>query len=324
MKKFLISAYISFSALTLIPPIAAGLLLPRKPPESAAAFAAHSAVGTSERRISVLDSKRGKVSDVNLEEYLIGVLAGEMPAEYELEALKAQAVAARTYIMHKSAAPAPEHPDAVVCSNPEHCKAWLSDDDCTEKWGALSADTYRAKLSRAVFETKGEYMIYEGEPIEAVFFASCGGRTENSSDVWGGARDYLKSVSSPETADAVKSEVKISFDEFCKILKSLNPDINLGAGAPAFGEILRTEGGSVNSWEVGGKHFGGTELRAAFGLKSANFTPSRTEDEIVFSVTGSGHGVGMSQLGANLMAKNGKKYTEILTHYYSNIQIVKK
>ena len=326
MKKFL-TAFILLPMLILILPIIAALRFPRLRTVPAAAVAAvrYAALG-GEPRISVLDVTHGRLSDVGMEEYLTGVLAGEMPAEYESEALRAQAVAARTYIMHKIGTSCAEHPDAVVCNNPAHCKAWLSDEDCAARWKGADAAAYREKLRRAVWDTRGEYMAYDGKPIEAVFFAMCGGRTESSAEIWGGERPYLKSVESRGDLDApnLRSEVTVDNNRFCEIIRAADPAAVIDASAPNIGSTTRTEGGSVAEMEIGSRKFRGTQLRELFGLKSANFTLSQSGGNMVFSVTGNGHGVGMSQYGANRMAKEGKKYTEILAHYYSNIQIVKK
>lgn len=270
--------------------------------------------------ISVLDEKSGKVQKWDTEEYLVGVLAAEMPVSFELEALKAQAVAARSYIISRMNSRPKKHPSADVCTSSAHCKAWLSDGEMREKFGK-SYDEYTKKLRGAVFATAGEYMEYDGNAVEAFFFASSGGRTENSEEVWGGSLPYLKSVASEgeELAAELSSETAVGKDEFFAVMESA------GAGADCtIGAIWRTEGGSVSEIEIGGKRFRGTKIRQLFGLKSANFTVKDCGDEVVFSVKGSGHGVGMSQFGANLMAKQGKKYTEILMHYYTNIQIVKK
>lgn len=327
MKKRLFLVHAMFSAAPILIPALIALSVPRTPAKSAAGREpAVSVSAKSEDRISVLDSKSGLLSNVGIEEYLVGVLAGEMPAEYELEALKAQAVAARTYIMYKSLSVSEEHPDAVVCSNPAHCKAWLSVEECADKWSGANAELYAEKLRRAVSETSGEYMTYDGAPIEAVFFAVCGGRTEASEDVWGGKRPYLRSVESEGdlSCENLCSEVRVSTESFRDIIMNANPKAEIDISAPSFSEISRTDGGSTAELTIGGQSFSGTELRAMFGLKSANFTLSQDGGEMVFSVKGNGHGVGMSQYGANFMARHGTKYTEILSHYYSNIQIVKK
>ena len=169
-------------------------------------------------------------------------------------------------------------------------------------------------------------MVYDGQVVEAFFFAESGGRTESSEDVWGGDRPYLKSV--PSEGDiyspSLYSEASFTVSEFWDTLSAFNGSVIPCIGAPIIGEITRTEGGCVAKISLGGQSFKGSEIRSLFGLKSANFTVKADESNVVFSVIGNGHGVGMSQYGANYMARTGKKYTEILTHYYTNIQIVKK
>ncbi len=262
---------------------------------------------------------------VNIEEYLPGVIAAEMPASYESEALKAQAVAARSYIFYKLDIVSPEHPDAAVCDNPNHCKAHISETDARAKWAKSDADHYWEKIVNAVDSTRGEYMICGDEVVEAFFFAQSGGRTENSEDVWGESRPYLKSVESPENSSSQSSisTKELTFREFRKALNTLHPEITVNGSAPVIGEIIRTQGQSVKTVSIDKTVFTGKELRTIFGLKSANFTVELAQNSVVFSVIGYGHGVGMSQTGANEMAKNGEKYTEILSHYYTNIQIMK-
>ena len=275
--------------------------------------------------LTVYNTASQKTEYVNIEEYLPGVIAAEMPASYEFEALKAQAVAARSYIFYKLDTISPEHPEAAVCDNPNHCKAHISKSDAKAGWSKANADRYWNKIVNAAGATRGEYMVCGDEVVEAFFFARSGGRTENSEDVWGESRPYLKSVESPETPSAKNnlSTKELTFLEFRKLLNKHNPQIAINNFAPIIGEISRTEGQSVKSVTIDNVPFIGKELRTIFGLKSANFTIILSQNSVVFSVIGYGHGVGMSQSGANEMAKNGKKYTEILSHYYTNIQIMK-
>ncbi len=279
----------------------------------------------SSAEISFLDTKSGKTTTINIEEYLPGVLAAEMPASYELEALKAQAVAARSYIISRINSLSDAHPKATVCTDPSHCKAWLSKKDAFDKWGENNREAYWNKLCEAVNATRSEYMICEDSVVQAFFFANSGGRTESSEDVWGGNLPYLRSVASEwdSTAPDAISEVSVPIEEFWSTLKSFNHSVVPNQGAPQISNLSLTQGGSVAEMTIGGQRFKGTEIRSLFGLKSAKFTISTNENHVLFSVIGNGHGVGMSQYGANCMAKIGKKYTEILSHYYTNIQIVK-
>lgn len=274
--------------------------------------------------ITFLDTVENKVKKMGLEEYLVGVLAAEMPAEYHIEALKAQAVAARSYILKKTETENPDHKSADVCDDPKHCKGYIDEETARQRWSDKKEDEYIEKLKKAVFETRGEYMIYDGETVEAFFFARSGGRTENSGEVWGEDRGYLKSVESegdllhPQAFE----EMSFSNDDARNRLSAKDSRMGYGDKALAVKVLSRTEGGSVEELEIDGCIFKGAEIRSLFGLKSANFTVSTTENEIIFKTAGFGHGVGMSQYGANYMAENGKNYTEILSHYYSNIQIV--
>ena len=279
----------------------------------------------SSAEISFLDTKSGKTTTIDIEEYLPGVLAAEMPASYELEALKAQAVAARSYIISRINSPSDSHPKATVCTDPNHCKAWLSKEDAFDKWNKKNREIYWNKLCEAVNSTRSEYMICENNVVQAFFFANSGGRTESSEDVWGGNLPYLRSVASEWDSNApdVISEVSVPVEDFWSTLKSFNPSVVPNQGAPQIINLSLTQGGSVAEMTIGGQCFKGTEMRSLFGLKSAKFTMTANETHVFFSVIGNGHGVGMSQYGANCMAKMGKKYTEILSHYYTNIQIVK-
>lgn len=275
--------------------------------------------------LTVYNTASQKTEYVNIEEYLPGVIAAEMPASYESEALKAQAVAARSYIFYKLDTTSPDHPDAAVCDNSSHCKAHISKSEAKAKWSSTDADRYWEKIVEAVDATHGEYMVCDDEVVEAFFFAQSGGRTENSEDVWGESRPYLKSVESPENLSSQNnlSTKTLTFLEFRKILNNHNSKITVNSSAPVIGKISRTQGQSVKAITIDSITFTGREMRTIFGLKSANFTITLSQNSVIFSVIGYGHGVGMSQSGANEMAKNGKKYTEILSHYYTNIQIMK-
>lgn len=308
--------------ISLILPIALGLCNPLsadKMPESSDI----APEGSESVSVSCLNAETNTVSLVSLEEYLVGVLAAEMPANYEFEALKAQAVAARSYILSRTTRENPDHPTAAICTSPIHCKGWLSEADAKANWKTEEQLLNWEKLKAAVDATRGEYMIHDDAVVEAFFFSSGGGRTENSEDVWQAELPYLRSVESPEIPSESLSQISFSNSEF---IRKINPYMNepLATGTvPIISDVSRTDGGSVASLTVCGKVFRGTQIRSIFGLKSANFTVIVEGDSVRFDVIGSGHGVGMSQKGANLMAKNGKKYTEILSHYYTNIQIAK-
>ena len=265
----------------------------------------------------------GESVETTMAEWLPGAVAGEMPAGFEPEALKAQAVAARTYILHLMASPKAAHPDAAVCDDPGCCKAHLTEEQMRENWGADYEANY-AKILSAVTETDGQYLTYDGEPIEALFHSSSAGMTEDAAAVWN-ARPYLVSVDSPETADDVPNyvtSVTVSAADFAAAVTGAYPEIQL-SGEPAFwlGAVTRDASGRVESADVGGTLIPGTELRTLFDLRSTAFTLDYTDDGFLFTVTGYGHGVGMSQYGANVMAENGSDYTEILAHYYPGTEL---
>ncbi|MBQ8587823.1 MAG: stage II sporulation protein D [Clostridia bacterium] len=269
--------------------------------------------------IDVYFASFDEVIDMPREDYILGVLMAEMPAEFELEALKAQAVAARTYLAQKISTSSSDgrHKGGDICTDSSHCQAYVSEKDAKEKWGK-NASLYFEKCKNAVKSTKGVIAVYNGEPIKAVFHAYAGGKTENAEDVWGSDVAYLKSVASPgdEYAPKFHTEAEFSIDEFKgKLAESHGVNFT----DSLIGDISRSEGGAVLSIELGDKVLKGSEVRTVFGLRSSSFDIIPCEDTVVFKVTGYGHGVGMSQYGANYYAKNGDSYMEILKKYYSGI-----
>lgn len=275
--------------------------------------------------VTVLNAGTGEEMTLPMEEYIKGVVAAEMPASFELEALKAQAVAARTYTANHMGEGAHEgHPNADACTDFTHCKAYKSEADAKADWGT-DGDKNWAKISSAVDETAGEIVVYEEKPIDAVFHAAAAGKTADAADVWGAEIPYLQSVQSggEEEMNDYETSVNVSFAEFCRILKEAHPDIGISEPSQ-IGEPSVGSGGYVKSVEIGGVNVKGTELRSLFSLRSTAFRISTTDDAVTFSVTGYGHGVGMSQYGANAMAKRGATYKEILTAYYTGTTVEKR
>ena len=272
--------------------------------------------------IRVYFTSEDKVKTMKTEEYIRGVLMAEMPAEFEIEALKAQAVAARSYMAEKSKNTVKDdvHPDADVCTDSSHCQAYLSDTDAKAKWGK-NADKYFDKCCNAVESTAGVVAVYNDEPIKAVFHSVSGGKTENASDVWSGNVSYLKSVDSPgeESSPKYESTAEFTMDEFKSKLKQ---ELSIEYSGE-IGNVIRSEGGAVKSMQISGNTVKGTDMRRVFGLNSANFEIKIVDDTVVFSVIGYGHGVGMSQYGANHCAKQGMNYKEILSKYYNGISFAK-
>lgn len=257
----------------------------------------------------------GTSAEMELEEYLVGVVLAEMPAYFEEEALKAQAVVARTYTL-KTCMVGGKHADGIICSDSCCCQAYLSVMDYLQRGGTgESVD----KVRSAVLDTSGQVLIYDGELIEATYFSCSGGLTEDAQAVWGTEYPYLKSVASPgeENAAHFSDVVSFSFQELEKklgIALSEKPD-------QWFGAVTYTAGSGVKTIEIGGIEYTGTQLRNLLGLRSTMFDVVITEDSILFYTRGFGHRVGMSQYGADAMAANGSTYKEILAYYYQGTEL---
>ncbi len=259
----------------------------------------------------------GTVASLTMADYLWRVVAAEMPASFEPEALKAQAVTARTYTLYKMAhGPVSNHPDADVCTDITCCQAYIDPAAAAANWGD-AAPKYVDKITAAVADTDGQAVLYQGQPIDAVFFSSAAGETRDAVEVWGSAVPYLTGVDSPEGDEVpnYRSTVTIPAEEFKAAFAAQHPEADL-SGPPS--GWLGTDGDPLS---VGGVAVKKTALRAMFNLRSASFTATAGEEGVTFSVTGYGHGVGMSQYGANAMAKEGKSYVEILTHYYTGVSV---
>ena len=265
----------------------------------------------------------GVVTEMTMADYLWSVVAAEMPAAFEVEALKAQTVTARTYTTWKMKAGEAKHPNADVCTDINCCQAYIDRGEAAVNWGAAAAE-YTEKIRSAVSDTDGQIITYEGQPIQAVFFSSANGSTEDAVAVWGNAVPYLVGVDSPEGENVPNyyTEVSVSKEEFRTIFLAAYPGADLtGETSGWFRNRTLTASGRVASIEIGGIAVRGTQIRSLFSLRSASFTVETAEDQITFLVTGYGHGVGMSQYGANALAKQGKIYTEILTWYYTGVEI---
>ena len=260
----------------------------------------------------------GVTEEISMAEYLPGVLAGEMPSAFEKEALRSQAVAARTFVLYHILHGNAKHPDAAVCDDPNCCQVWLSEKE------RENFDT--EKLLSAVRDTDGLYLSYADEPILACFHASSAGYTESVAALWGTALPYLTGVSSPETAEDVPNfvtTVELAPAELGRLVQEAYPEAMLG-GKPEewLGICSRDTSGRVSTLELGGVSIPGTKARSLFSLRSAAFTVEWTGHSFLFTVTGSGHGAGMSQYGANVMAQQGSDYEAILAHYYQGAELV--
>lgn len=277
--------------------------------------------------IKLLHQATSQIEEVNLEEYLCSVVSAEMPADYELEALKAQAVVARTYTIYMIENSPDKHEGADICDTSTCCQAWISKEDRLERWDEDKRDTNWKKIEEAVYSTKGQIVTYEGKAIDAFFHSNSGGKTENVSTVWGGTDlPYLQSV---ETAgeDAYSqylSEVELSKEEFENKIKQKHPDFVIDYNDSNCIQITEyTDGNRIKTIKMGNLNLSGVEVRSLLGLKSANFTVEIGSSNLKFTVKGYGHGVGMSQTGADVLAKQGKSYEEIIKHFYTGVEIQK-
>ncbi len=262
------------------------------------------------------------VEHLPLTQYLCGVVAAEMPASYDTEALKAQAVAACSYMVYRSEnnPDTSEHKGAWVCNDPSHCKGYLTQAQMKQTWGEDNYAQYYAKIASAVGAVTGQILTYDGEPVNAVFHAVSAGVTERAADVWGQDVPYLQAVESFVDVNAAQylSSVEFTSSELYALLSIIKPDIN---DSLTVGEITRTESGGVRSAVIGGVTFTGVQLRSALSLRSTNFEIGRKDGLFTFTVKGYGHCVGMSQYGAGQLAASGMGYEEILKTYYTDVEI---
>lgn len=278
------------------------------------------------KTIKLLHTDTGKVEELNIDEYLYGVVSSEMPASYEVEALKAQAVVARTYTIYQAMNNSGKHENADICDNYACCQAWISKEERLAKWATEEAESNWNKIVDAVNSTSGKIITYEGNPINAFFHANSGGVTESSLNIWGGVDyPYLKSVETAgeEGYTQYSSEVKLTKEELLNKIKEKYPDCVIDFTQQDCIKILEyTTSGRVKTIKFGNKEVAGTEARTLLGLKSTNFNVIIEGENVVFSVIGYGHGVGMSQTGADALAKSGSNYEEIIKHFYTNVEII--
>lgn len=250
----------------------------------------------------------GRIVAMELESYISRVVLGEMPASFDEEALKAQAVAARTYTL-RMVEEGYRH-NGAVCTDYTCCQEYMEPEAYLQTRGTQECVD---KVFDAVAQTAGEVLCYDGELICATYFASAGGLTEDAREVWGQAYPYLTPVSSPESSVYDGEQITYSLQEFQDCL-----GVELrGAPESWFGTMTYTVGGGVDSMRIGERRYSGVELRSIFGLRSTVFTVTAARDSITFETVGYGHRVGLSQYGADAMAETGSTYDEILAHYYS-------
>ena len=276
--------------------------------------------------IKLLHKESGQIEELQIDEYLYGVVSAEMPANYEEEALKAQAVAARTYTIYQILNSKGKHGDADICDDSTCCQAWISKENRKQKWSEEDREKNWNKIVSAVNSTAGQIITYNNEAINAFFHSNSGGKTELASNVWIGGKDfpYLQSVetSGEEEYTQYSSEVIISKTDLLEKLKQEYPEIKINFEESECIKILDyTQSGRVKTVKFGNTEIAGTKVRSILGLKSTNFSIKLDGENVIFSVKGYGHGVGMSQTGADSMAKAGSGYEEILKYFYTGVEI---
>ncbi|MEK5393701.1 stage II sporulation protein D [Margalitia sp. FSL K6-0131] len=268
--------------------------------------------------VAVYRTKTKEIEKPDLEDYVVGVVASEMPATFQKEALKAQALTARTFIVKQLMYGGNSSlPKGAMVEDTTNFQVYQNMDELKKEW----KDKYNQNIKKirdAVEATAGQILTYNGSPITASFFSTSNGYTENSEDYWDQPVPYLKSVKSPWDI----SSPKFNFKEEIPVSEFEN---KLGVQLPNTGNVgtitSRTHGNRVRTVKIGGKQFTGREIREKLNLRSADFSWVRQGDQIIVTTKGYGHGIGMSQYGANEMAKKGKSYKDIVKYYYQGVQI---
>ena len=278
-------------------------------------------------KVRLYHKNEDNIEELDLEEYIMGVVASEVPANFNEEALKAQAVAARTFYMNKRKNPCKDAKsrNGEICDT-TNCQVYMSKAERMSKWSKSEAENNWSKIQKAVLDTKGQILTYEESVLEyPQFFAVSSGKTEDAKDVFSMDVPYLKSEESKgeEIAPKYKTTLEVPIKEFLSKINSKygNAKLKKDNLSAAIKIENHTEAGSVKEIKIGGELIKGTEFRTLFNLNSTNFKFEFGENIIKINCIGYGHGVGMSQWGANVMAKNDSKYDEILKHYYSGVEI---
>lgn len=266
-----------------------------------------------ERTIRVLKSDN-TVEQMEIEDYVTCVVLREMPPEFEPEALKAQAVVARTYTLRRCLNSNNKHQNADVCVSPACCQGFYDKEEYLKDGGT---EQLISKVEEAVLSTRSQVLLYNGELIDATYFSCSGGRTEDAVAVWGTDIPYLQSTDSPgeENAARFTDSAEFTLSEFAKLLQLDQENVS----GKLIDSITYTRGGGVDEITISGKTFKGTDIRKLLGIRSTAFTIQKDGNSIVVTTKGFGHRVGMSQYGADAMAVKGSDYTEILNHYYKDV-----
>lgn len=300
----------------LVLPVALAVVLQRTPAvgdvESDALTPTHPPVDETE--MLTVENPAGNLQQMALDEYLVGVVLAEMPADFESEALKAQSVVARTYTRKRMEGS--KHGQAAVCMDPGCCQGWRSVEEYLNEGGRQASVD---KVRRAVADTDGVVLRYEGKLIDATYFSCSGGSTEDAMAVWGQDVPYLQAVDSPGEEQAPRYSDSVSFTA-AELAGKLGIE-NRGDPSGWFSGITYTDGGGVETISVREKRFTGTQIRSKLGLRSTAFSVEVKGKTITITTLGFGHRVGMSQYGAQAMAKEGAGYEQILTHYYTGAEL---
>ena len=275
-------------------------------------------------KIKLLHKDTDEVEEVKLDDYIACVVSAEMPVSYELEALKAQAIVARTYTIYKITT-SRKHDNADICDKSTCCQAWISKENRLKRWKESDAQNNWNKIIRAVNETAGKIVTYNNKPINAFFHANSGGKTEIPFYVWGGSGyPYLQVVetSGEDAYSQYSSEAEFTKEELEKKIREKHSDFEIDLEENDCIEIKeRDNSNRVVTVKIGNLNLSGVETRTLLGLRSANFTVDISNNKVKFKVIGYGHGVGMSQTGADALAKQGKNCEEIIKHFYSGVEI---
>lgn len=280
-------------------------------------------VSVSGENFRILNEQTGKIFEVSPKEYVRGALAAEMPPTFHPEAMKAQAVAAHTYALCRREQARANGENADFSADPENWKVYTTEKLFRERYGDL-ADAYWSSICQAADAVTGYILTYEGEPIVAAYHSMSSGKTEDASNVWTGGKPYLVPVDSfgDTLAPDYRMTVIFSAEELAAALRKAWPDLVLEGDASGWiGEAQRSESGYVTKLAVGNQTVSGADFRTALNLRSSDFTVSCDGGDFTFKVVGYGHGVGLSQYGADYMARQGASFDEILLHYYQGASI---
>lgn len=271
--------------------------------------------------ILVLSSSTKKINEIDMFEYVVGAVAAEMPPTYHSQALRAQAAVCYTYAVKKRSSPDPSLGGADITDDSAVHQGYLDSTARKEKWGD-KYETYEKKIEEAVKDVFGKTIVYDGEPITAAFHAISCGQTFSAQEIWGKDVPYLQSVTSAgdKLSPDYTSTLTLTSDEFKKAFAGSGAEFGDKA-EKWIGETKKTDSGYISCAVIGGKDFTGTQVREKLGLRSACFEIKYSDGEFKITAHGYGHGVGMSQYGADYMARQGSDWQEIIKHYYTGAEI---